>query len=61
MITIDEAIYLLSSDFVSELYLPHHYLSVEHIQHLLQRHNWMIIPSIMEGWFIIRKRIIYQD
>ena len=61
MITIDEATYLLSSDLVSELYLPHSYLSMDHIQYLLHLHNWMIVPSAIDGWIIVRKRIICQD
>jgi len=61
MITVDEVIYLLTSGLVSEMYVPHSYLSIEIVHYLLQQHNWMVQISEMEGWVRVRKRIIYQD
>jgi len=61
MLSIEEAIYLLTSGLVSEMYLPHSYLSIEQIHHILYYQNWMITDSTMNGWVIVRKRIIYQD
>ena len=61
MITIEEAIYLLNSDLVSEMYLPHTYLSAPDVDRLIQIHNWMILPSEIQGWILLRKRRVFQD
>ena len=61
MITIDEAIHLLSSDLVSGMYLPETYLSIPEIDHVLRMFNWMIRPSELQGWVILQRRVIYQD
>lgn len=61
MITIEEAIHLLSSDLVSGMYLPETYLSIPEIDHALRMFNWMIRPSELQGWVILQRRAIYQD
>ena len=61
MISIEESLYLLHSSLVSEMYLPVSYLSIPDIDHALRQYNWMILTSEVEGWVMIRKRIIYQD
>ena len=61
MISVEESLYLLHSTLVSELYLPVSYLSIPDIDHTIRQFNWMVLPSEVEGWVIVRKRIIYQD
>ena len=61
MITVEESLYLLQSNLVSELYLPVSYLYVPEIDHALRQLNWMIFASEVEGWVMARKRIVYQD
>jgi len=61
MISVEESLYLLQSNLVSELYLPISYLSVPDIDHALRQFNWMILSSEVEGWVVVRKRIVYQD
>ena len=61
MITVEESLYLLQSNLVSELYLPVSYLSVPDIDHALRQLNWMILASEVEGWVMVRKRFVYQD
>lgn len=61
MITVEESIYLLSSDLTSEFYLPQDYLCIPQIQDGLHNYNWMIIPSLSPGWVLLRRRIVYQD
>ena len=61
MITVEESLYLLQSNLVSELYLPVSYLYVPDIDHVLRQFNWMVLASEVEGWVMVRKRIIYQD
>ncbi len=61
MISVEESLYLLHSTLVSELYLPVSYLSIPDIDHTIRQFNWMVLSSEVEGWVIVRKRIIYQD
>jgi len=61
MITIEESIYLLTSDLVSGMYLPETYLSIPEIDHAIRMFNWMIRPSEIQGWVILQRRVIYQD
>jgi len=61
MMSIEETIYLLTSGLVSEMYLPHSYLTIPDIDHILRNDNWMIIPSAIDGWMIVRRRVVYQD
>jgi hypothetical protein len=61
MITIDQAIHILSHYLVSEFYLPEEYWYIPDIQHLIQQHNWNMIPSEARGWVMLRKRMVYQD
>ena len=61
MISVEESLYLLHSTLVSELYLPVSYLSIPDIDHVLRQLNWMVLSSEVEGWVVVRKRIIYQD
>ena len=61
MISVEESLYLLQSALVSELYLPISYLSVPDIDHVLRHFNWMVLSSEVEGWVVVRKRIVYQD
>ena len=61
MISVEESLYLLQSNLVSEFYLPVSYLSVPDIDHTLRQFNWMILSSEADGWVMVRKRIVYQD
>jgi hypothetical protein len=61
MVTIEEAIQLLANNFVSEMYLPEYYLTVPNIQEIVHHNNWMVLPSVVPGWILLRKRLIYQD
>jgi len=61
MISVEESLYLLQSNLVSEFYLPVSYLSVPDIDHALRQFNWMILSSEADGWVMVRKRIVYQD
>jgi hypothetical protein len=61
MISVEESLYLLHSTLVSELYLPVSYLSIPDIDHTIRQYNWMVLSSEVEGWVIVRKRIVYQD
>lgn len=61
MITVQESLYLLTTGFTSELYLPEDYLMITDIQYAIQQYNWMIIPSVAPGWVLIRRRLIIQD
>jgi len=61
MISVEESLYLLHSTLVSELYLPVSYLSIPDIDHVIRQFNWMVLSSEVEGWVVVRKRIIYQD
>lgn len=61
MITVEESLYLLQSNLVSELYLPIFYLSIPAIDDTLRQFNWMVLASEVEGWVMVRKRIVYQD
>ena len=61
MITIEESIYLLTSDLVSGMYLFETYLSVPEIDHAIRMFNWMIRPSEIQGWVILQRRVICQD
>ena len=61
MISVEESLYLLQSTLVSELYLPVSYLSIPDIDHRLHHFNWMVLASEVQGWVIVRKRIVYQD
>jgi hypothetical protein len=61
MISVEESLYLLQSTLVSELYLPLSYLSIPDIDHALRHFNWMVLSSEVEGWVMVRKRIVYQD
>ena len=61
MITIQECIRLLSSDWVSGFYVPQSYLAIDHIAHLICEYNWMILPSELAGWNVLRRRVAYQD
>ena len=61
MITVDETIYLLINKTLREMYLPESYLSIPEIDQILHFDHWIIIPSEIPGWFIVRQRIIDQD
>jgi len=61
MISVEESLYLLHSTLVSELYLPVSYLFIPDIDHVIHQFNWMVLSSEVEGWVVVRKRIIYQD
>jgi hypothetical protein len=61
MLTIEECIRLLISDFVSAFYLPEPMLSISPIPELIYHHNWIVIPSEVAGWCILKHRIIIQD
>lgn len=61
MISVEESLYLLQSTLVSELYLPVSYLSILDIDRVLHHFNWTVLASEVQGWVIVRKRIVYQD
>lgn len=61
MLTIDEAIKLMTSGWVEELYVPHSYLDFSDMIHVIQQYNWMVLPSEAFGWARLRRRMIYQD
>lgn len=61
MITVEECIRLLSSDWVSGFYVPQSYLTIDTISYLIHEYNWIILPSEIAGWIMIRRRIAYQD
>jgi len=58
MISVDECI-LLMNGYVSELYVPEFY--VLPLDHVIREGNWMVIPSEVPGWMILRRRMVLQD
>lgn len=61
MITVQESIYLLSSGLTSEIYLPEEYLTIYDVQLVAQQYNWTIVPSVAQGWILLRRRMVFQD
>jgi len=61
MLTIEEAIRLMTSGWVEEMYVPQSYLEFSDVIHVIQQFNWMVLASEAAGWVRLRKRMIYQD
>ena len=53
--------HLLTCGLVTELYIPTPYLYEPHVDEALRNHMWFVIPSLQEGWVVVRRRILYQD
>jgi len=61
MFTVEECVHLLTCGLVSELYIPAPYLHDPYVDEALRYHMWFVVPSMQEGWVVVRRRILFQD
>jgi len=61
MISADECMKILTTDWIDSFYFPHIYLNTDGIHYAVQHHNWMILPSEMAGWVLAKRRRIVME
>ena len=61
MISVDECMKILTTDWVDSFYFPHTYLNIDCIHYAVQHHNWMILSSEMEGWVLAKRRRMIME